>query len=249
GSVNGLGSKKMTADMMAFLFDVIASYQLGPLLLEARGAYSPGNKARDNLTKSIRYYQPLDTDGGYYAADWSVFFSSWSSGDYLQPNFNGMNNYVGYDRYGMGRATFRATYNVTPALSFMGLVGVILTAQAVDTDTNTQNSSTRGSGSTLGIGTPVRTTVNQNSWVKGDSNYLGTELNGLMTWRFSPNAAFTLGAGYLFAGSALNTAECTVPVAANGIPLAAAANCSNGVVRKRAAQDAWEAAARVRLAF
>ena len=120
-----------------------------------------------------------------------------------------------------------ATYNVTPALSFMGLVGVILTAQAVDTDTNTQNSSTRGSGSTLGIGTPVRTTVSQNSWVKGDSNYLGTELNGLMTWRFSPNAAFTLGAGYLFSGSALNTAECTVPVAANGIPVAAAANCED----------------------
>jgi len=248
-SVNGLGSKKMTADMMAFLADVIVSYQLGPLLLEARGSYSPGNKARDNLTKSIRYYQPLDTDGGYYSADWTAIFSSWSSGDYLQNNPFGMSNYVGYDRYGIIHFTGRATYNLTPALSFMGLVGPVWTAQAVDTDTGTAGSSTLGSGGTLGIGTPVRTTVSQKSWAQGDSNYLGTELYGLMTWRFSPNTAFTLGAAYLFAGPALNAAECTVPVAANGIPVAAATNCSNGVVKKRAAQDAWEAAARVRLAF
>src|SRR5262245_40319871 len=248
-SVNGLGSKKMTADMMSFLFDTIVSYQLGPLLLEGRGAYSPGNKARDNLTKSIRYYQPLDTDGNFFAADWSLFFSSWSGVDYFQPNFHGMSNYVGYDRYGVGRAAFRATYNLTPSLSFMGLVGAILTAEPVDTDTNTQNSSTLGSGATLGIGTPVRVTTSQNSWVKGDSNYLGTELYGLLTWRFSPNAAFTLGGGYLFAGDALNTAECVVPVAANGIPVAAATNCSNGVVKKRDSQNAYQLGARIRLAF
>src|SRR5262245_60290817 len=57
---NGITSKKMTANEMSFLADVIASYQLGPLLLEARGVYCPGNKARDNLTKSIHYYQPLN---------------------------------------------------------------------------------------------------------------------------------------------------------------------------------------------
>jgi len=246
---NGITSKKMTANEMSFLADVIASYQLGPLLLEARGVYSPGNKARDNLTKSIRYYQPLDADGGYYSADWTAITSSWSSGDYLQNNPFGMSNYVGYDRYGVARFTFRGTYNLTPALSFMGLVGPVWTAQAVDTDTGTASSSTTGSGTTLGIGTPVRTTVSQKSWAQGDSNYLGTELYGLMTWRFSPNTAFTLGAAYMFAGPAMNAAECVVPVAANGIPIAAATNCSNGVVRKRAAQDAWEAAARVRLAF
>src|SRR5437879_360308 len=46
-------ARKMTADMSAWLDDVIASYQLGPLLLEGRGVYSTGNKARDNLSKSI----------------------------------------------------------------------------------------------------------------------------------------------------------------------------------------------------
>src|SRR2546428_8426289 len=73
---NGVGTKKVTADMSTFLFDVIGGFQLGPLLLEARGMYSPGNKARDNLAKGIRYYQPLDTDRTYYAGGWAQKFSA-----------------------------------------------------------------------------------------------------------------------------------------------------------------------------
>jgi hypothetical protein len=57
---------KVSGEASAWLFDVIASYQLGPLLLEARGVYSTGNKARDNLSLSKRYYEPLDTDTGYW---------------------------------------------------------------------------------------------------------------------------------------------------------------------------------------
>src|SRR5207237_1422767 len=54
----------------AWLLDVIGSYQLGPLLIEARGAYSTGNKARDNLSQSKRYYEPLDLDTGYWSGGW-----------------------------------------------------------------------------------------------------------------------------------------------------------------------------------
>src|SRR2546428_8482197 len=111
---NGVGTKKVTADMSAFLFDVIGSYQLGPLLLELRGVYSPGNKARDNLAKGIRYYQPLDTDGTYYANGWTQFFSA--AVDYFNQSWSTMGNYVGYDRYGRGQVTARATYAITPAL-------------------------------------------------------------------------------------------------------------------------------------
>ena len=243
---NGVGTKRETADMSAFLFDVIASYQLGPLLLEARGMYSPGNKARDNLAKGIRYYQPLDTDGNYYAGDWTMFWASWSSVDYFSQGFSSMGNYVGYDRYGAMRGTLRATYSITPALSAMFLVGPTFTAEKVDTDTNSQAGSASGSGNFLNIGTPVRTTVSQDSWVSGDSRYLGTELNALLTWRFAPNTAFTVGGGYLFAGSALNTAECRPTT--GGVATVNAPVCAGQVV-KRDAQDAYTLGARVRLAF
>jgi len=232
-SPGATGSKKITADMSAFLFDVIGSYQLGPLLLELRGMYSTGNKARDNLATKIRYFQPLDTDGNYYAGGWTQFFAS--AIDYFNQGWATTGNYVGYDRYGRGQVTARATYNVTPALSLYALAGPLFTAKAVDTDTGSQLAATGGAG------TPARTTVSPNSWVSGDTNYLGTEANLGMTWRFSANTAFDLVGGYFFAGDGFDAAECPGQ--------AAGTTCSASAARKKSAQDAYTLAARVRLAF
>jgi hypothetical protein len=225
------GSKTITADMSAFLFDVIGSYQLGPLLLELRGMYSTGNKARDNLATKIRYYQPLDTDGNYWAGGWTQFWAS--AVDYFNQGFATTGNYVGYDRYGRGGVAGRATYNITPALSLYAVLHAMFTAQAVDTDTGSQLASAGG------VGTPARTTINQNSWVSGDSNYIGTEANLGMTWRFSANTAFDLVGGYFFAGDAFDATEC----------IGGAATCNANLARKKSAQDAYTLAARIRLAF
>ncbi len=225
------GTKKMTADMSAFFADVIGSYQLGPLLLEARGMYTTGNRAGDNLAKGIRYYQPLDTDGSYWGGGWSQF---WSPGvDYFNQSWARTGAWIGYDRYGRVGLAGRATYNITPALSVYGVVNAMWTAEAVDTDTASQLATTAG------VGTPARRTINQNSFVQGDSNYLGTEGNLGLTWRFSTNADFNLVGGWLFAGDALDAAECS-----NG-----AATCSPNLTRKKDAHDAYTLAARIRLAF
>jgi hypothetical protein len=225
------GSKKQTADMTAFLVDVIASYQLGPLLLEGRLGYSTGNNARDNLATKIRYFQPLDTDGNYWAGGWTQF---WASGvDYFNQGWATTGNYIGYDRYGRTSVGLRTTYNITPALSLYAVLHAFWTAEQVDTNTGSQLASAGGTG------TPARTTINQNSWVNGDSNYIGTEGNLGMTWRFSANTAFDLVGAYLFAGDALDATECT-----NG-----AATCNANFARKKSAQDAYSLSARVRLAF
>ncbi len=212
-------------DASAWLLDVIASYQFGPLLLEARGIYSTGNKARDNLSLSKRYFAPLDEDGGYNAG-WGAILVG-TGVDYFNGGggpSQGMANLVGYDRYGRASLGFRATYSVTPALAFYGIASPIWTAEKVDTDTTVvlapQQTFTN------------RATVDDQSWVKGDSRYLGTELELGLTWRFAPSTAFDLQGGYLVAGSALNTAEVL-----------------NGVHTRRDAHDAYTLAARVRLAF
>jgi len=216
---------KVRGDKSAWLLDVIASYQLGPLLLEARGIYSTGNKARDNLSLSKRYYEPLDLDGSYNTG-WGAILVG-SGVDY----FNGgggpsqsMATNLGYDRFGRASLGFRATYSLTPALAFYGITSPTWTAEKVDTDTTVvlapQQTYTN------------RATVDDQSWVKGDSRYLGTELDLGLTWRFAPNTAFDLQGGYLFAGSALNTAEVL-----------------NGVHTRRDANDAYLVSARVRLAF
>jgi hypothetical protein len=228
---NGVTTKKQSADISAFLLDVIGSYQLGPLLLEARGAYSSGNRARDNLATTRHYYQPLDTDGNYFAGGWTHFWAS-SPVDYFSTGWAATGNFVGYDRYGRVSGAFRATYSFTPALSLQGLVHALWTAEAVDTDTGVALGS--------GTGTPIRTIVSPKSFAQGDSNYLGTELALLLTWRFSANTSFDTNFAYLFAGDALDATECI-----NGTT----APCSLANSRTKAAQDAWLAGMRVRLAF
>jgi hypothetical protein len=229
---NGVGSKKVTADLSAFLIDIVASYQLGPLLLELRGDYSTGNKARDNLAKGIRHFQPLSTDGIYYAG-WAQMMAL--GVDYFNGvSMGGLGQHIGYDRYGRAQLGFRATYTFAPPLSAYFTVSPTWTAEKVDTDTN--------SGLVPGaVGLTVgRTTVSNNSWVSGDSSYLGTEMNLGMTWRFAPNAAFDLVGAWLAAGSAQDTAECV-----GGAP----GTCAGGTVVKKDAKDAYTVAARVRLAF
>jgi len=220
---------KVEADMSAWLFDVIGSYQLGPLLLEARAVYTPGNKARDNLAKSIRYYQPLDADGSYFTG-WAQI---WATGvDYFNGGFLPMTRWITYDRFGVATLAGRATYSITPAFSVYGIVSPMWTAEKVDTDTSVTAASTTANN---GAGNVPRTTLvggTRPSWVEGESRYLGTEANLGITWRFAPNTAFDLVGSYLFAGDALDTAEVL-----------------NGVTVRRQANDGYQVAARVRLAF
>jgi len=221
---------QVKGDASAWLFDVIGSFQLGPLLLEGRGVYTTGNKARDNLSLSKRYYEPLDLDTGYWSGGWLGILGL--GVDYFNgggPSNQGMDTNVGYDRYGRMQVALRATYSITPALSLYGVVAPTWTAEKVDTDTgcpqplNVANSAT---------GCPARVVVSDKSFVTGDSRYIGTEVNGGFTWRFAANTAFDLAGYYLAAGPALKTSELL-----NGVPV------------KRDQHDGYYAAARVRLAF
>jgi hypothetical protein len=220
----GFTSQRVETDMASYLVDVIGTYRTGPFLLEMRGIYSPGNEARDNLAKSIRYFEPLSSDGTYYYG-WAQMFGL-SIIDYLNGlgGVNGGMSYgVGYDRYGRAQLGVRGTYNVTPALALYTIISPTWTAEKVDTDT--------GQGP-FGVFSNPRTIVNDKSFVQGDSRYLGTEWDLGLTWRFAPNTSFDLGGAYLWPGSALDITETL-----------------NGVATKREAKEAWTIASRVRLAF
>ena len=179
------------AEMSAWLFDAIGSFQAGPFLLEARAIYSTGNQARDNLAKRISYFEPLSMDASYYAG-WAQIMAL--GVDYFNGGaLSGMAPNVGYDRYGRAQFGVRGTYNVTPALALYTIVSPTWTAEKVDTDT--------------GQAGATRTIVNDKSFVEGDSRYLGTEIDAGTTWRFAPNTAFDLVGAYLVAGEALDITE------------------------------------------
>jgi hypothetical protein len=214
---------RVKADMSAWFVDLVGGFQTGPLGLEARAIYTTGNRARDNLARSIRFYQPLDANSDFYVG-WANILAEGVD------NFSGdifpMAKWIGYDRYGRASLGFRATYNVTTALSVYGIVNPTWTAEKVDTDTSSVAASYSGAGSL------TRTTVSDRSWVEGDSRYIGTEVNLGLTWRFAQNAAFDLVGAWLFAGDALDTAEVL-----------------NGGHTRRRANDGYQAATRVRFAF
>jgi hypothetical protein len=214
---------KVEADMASWIVDLAGSYRVGPLLLEARGMYSPGNKARDNLAQSVRYFQQLDTDAGYWAS-WAAILANGGI-DYFNNNLmTNQGRHIGYDRYGRMGLGFKATYSITPAFAVYGWVSPTWTAEKVDTDTNADPGLAGGSIS--------RTIIDDQSFVKGDSSYIGTEVDLGFSWRFAPNTALDLQGAYLFAGNALNTAEVV-----------------NGVHTRRDAEDSYMIAARVRFAF
>ncbi len=186
-------SGNLEADISAWFIDVIGGWQLGPLLLEARGVWTTGNNASDDLrSQKVKYYQPLDLDTGYWAG-WSAIQAL--GVDYYNGGgtFGGGNpgTSVGYDRYGRMGFGLRATYSLTPALAFYGVVSPTWTEKKVDTDTT--SAAIRGAPAAATNG--------------GDSRYLGTEADLGLTWRFAPNTVFDLQGAYLFAGEALDTLD------------------------------------------
>src|SRR5262249_44218613 len=183
----------------------------------------------DNLSRSKRYYEPLDLDTGFWSGGWLGILGL--GVDYFNgggPTNQGMDTNVGYDRYGRGSFGLRATYSLTPARAFYAGRSPNWSAEKVDTDTGCPALN----AGTSATGCLSRVAINSNSFAKGDSSYLGTEVNGGFTWRFAPNAAFDLAGYYLFAGDALDMTEQL-----------------NGNAVKRSANDAYYAVARVRLSF
>ncbi len=181
-------SKRLETKMSSWLFDAIGSYQLGPLLLEARGVYSTGNKARDNLSRKIYYYEPLDLDTSYYATWTSILGLGVDYKSGCAASTLGMCTNVGYDRYGRAQLGFRGTYALTPALSGWLAVNPTWTAEKVDTNTSPTRAHLTGP-------------------IEGDSRYIGTESSIGFTWKFAPNVAFDWSGAYLAAGKALDTSE------------------------------------------
>jgi hypothetical protein len=154
------------------------------------------------------------------------------------PN-GGMTTNVGYDRFGRAQFGLRATYSWTPALSFWSMLSPTWTAEKVDTHTGVVAAS---GNSRFG----QRVIIDDHSFVQGDSRYLGTELDLGMTWRFTANTAFSVGGGWLFAGSALRTTECTGTL---NTPASGLNTCSTGVTVTRDQHDAYTVQARLRMSF
>ncbi len=190
---------KARADINAWLVDVRAGFNVGPLSLGGLIAWTSGDPAKSNPYRHIGYFTPLDTDTGYLA-DWGTQIMSLGI-DYYQGSLslgqNGLSEGVaiGYDKYGRIVTGAKASYALTPALTAGAGLTLTWTDKSVDTD---------GFLVTNGGLQPqffCRKT-GQACRPEGDSDYLGTEFNVAATYRFAPGLALDLAGGYLFTGNA-----------------------------------------------
>ncbi|OLB97303.1 MAG: hypothetical protein AUH30_10595 [Candidatus Rokubacteria bacterium 13_1_40CM_68_15] len=225
----------------AWLLDVAGGWRAGPLLLEARGAYSTGNKATQDVRDArtnVHFFQPISTDAQFWAG-WAEiqalgvdYFNLVTGADgtrSLSPPFA-----IGYDKYGLKRVGVRASYALTPAFTVRGSVMQSWTDTKVDT-----NGIKTGSNGIIpsGVGRAAHA---------GSTN-LGTEVDAGITWRFAPGLTFDLGAGYLFTGDAYKAAlsqasPALSPLNANGVPV-------NVFRPETDPKDVTTVAARVRYSF
>ncbi len=190
-------NRRYRADIDAWLIDLRAGFQLGPLLLQGIGVYSTGNSARNSTFGAVRYFQPLSVDTGYQA-DWGNqitglgidYLNAWNEagGRIAYPGAQ-----IGWDKYGRAQVGVKATYAITPALSIMGGVNAHWTAENVDRNGTTVASA--GIAPLFGATTARR---------RDNSSYVGTEFFGILTWRFAPGLTWDNAVGYMAMGSALD---------------------------------------------
>jgi hypothetical protein len=230
-----INSNVRQADISAFFFDVIGGWRLGPLLLEARGTYISGNRPKDQLSKDVNYYMPLDNDNGFYGAGWGEILSLGI--DYFIGSYRNLGGSDSFERYGRQQFAARAIYSLTPSFDLRGVVSSLWTARSVDTDGTTAFAGPAGGSATNAPMTCATHTANsaanpRGAGCNGDDSYVGTEINLGLTWRFAPGLAFDLVGAYLFSGPALDTSEVL-----------------NGVLTKRNAKDMYSIVSRIRFSF
>jgi hypothetical protein len=178
------------------IIDVIGGYRMGPLNIELRGMFTPGNKANEVVSNGddINYFRGINPGFGYMAGWTDIQTSGVEYNTALLAGAPGVSlrTSPSYDKYGRIFLAGAADYALTPALTLTGLLNASWAAEKVDTN---------GVLSADGI---TSTTTSS-----GDSRYLGTEVNAKMTYRFAPNVAFDLIGAYLFTGAAMDHQRAT----------------------------------------
>jgi hypothetical protein len=194
-SAYGTAGTKQTAEISAWLGDFRGSYQWGPVLLSAMSMFTTGQDAKSNPYKSIKYFNPLDTDTGYLA-DWGTQITSLGVDYYQIMLFNPGAN-IGWDKYGRISSSVKASYAWTPSLTVGASVMPNWTWSKVDT-----NAVPSGPFAQLQPNFVCRKTL-QSCRPEGESNFLGTEWDVTLTYSIAPGLVFDWAVGYLQSDSAM----------------------------------------------
>ena len=160
------------ADLQAFLLDIRGSYDVGPLSIEGRFVYIPGNEADDDLAdgSELHFWQNISVTTVHRSVQWFELMG-WNF-DTTSPEIFGGNNSRAmqsagtFDQFGLIHPAIKVDYKISKPVTVTAAVGAFLTAE----DT----------GAPARFGGNVPNTYN---WT-GNDNYLGTEFDVWLTYEW-----------------------------------------------------------------
>lgn len=233
------------AQMSSWIADVQTGFRIGPLNLEARGMATSGNKSSDNLNKGIHYYMVPHSGNSYWngfseiagspSIDYLSAYNSSSNGQSLTAS-------PSYDRYGRIMFSGKATYSLTPAMDFYGMVTPQWTMEKVNTN---QIWTANGMALPIPGGTAITTRPCDRTCGDDGEQWLGLDVTAGLIYRFAPGLQFDLGGAYLWAGSARDQM-----VEDSGYAGGTPCGTSNGCrYHKHEAKDSYTISTRIRYSF
>ena len=214
------------SDISSFLLDIEASYQMGPLQLRGRVAYSPGNPASDALGdgSTLNSWQAMT----WYTQPSVSWFMLWSPRQLeIYPSiFNyssgrSLDTRMSFDQFGSMVVAVRADYALNERTSINGTLGIInaaedvgrparLGARSTDKKASIALDATEADGlkETAASVVPNKPDFNYT----GNDTHIATEVNVELAYVLNPSTTLRLWAAYSINGAALDLQE----VDANG---------------------------------
>jgi hypothetical protein len=176
------------ADLQAFLLDVRGEYSFGPLSVEGRFVYIPGNEADDDLAagSDLHYWQNISVTTVHRSVQWFELmgfnFDTTSPETFGGNNSRAMQSAATFDQFGLIHPAVKVEYQVAKPFSVTAAVGAFLSAE----DT----------GAPARFGGAVPNTYN---WT-GNDNYLGTEFDAWLTYEWFKGTTVNLWFAYAAIG-------------------------------------------------
>jgi hypothetical protein len=187
-------------EVNSFLFDVRASYQMGPLQLQGKVVYSPGTPASNRLGDGdrSRSWQQVGVYNGHSSVGWFSIFGA-SSMHNLGPALvlgyatsRATNANLSFDQFGLFHVAVRADYTINEKTTVWGALGIFNAAEDVGRPCRL--------GCEYNYGDDGNPTFNYT----GNDTHLGTEVDVWLSHKLYPNAVMEFWAAYLMTGDALD---------------------------------------------
>jgi hypothetical protein len=206
----GLGK----TDINGYVANLIVAHTWGSWLFQGRVNYTSGNKANDDINNTgvgsradVKYYAPMNHDGGPFWQEWFEFFGNSEVDGTSIDTFRRMSESGGLDRFGWQNIAGAVEYQLRDSLVIEGAAGAFWTAEKTGCPSNARSAGI-DSPCLVSIPGPSSSAPNWRDESRfnftGNSRFLGWEVAGGVRYTILPGLTWSPRLSYASLGDALN---------------------------------------------